>query len=191
MYAFLLKPALWHSWAIPNNFTLLSYTQSYHIVEVYPTLKHCWAIHCLSTLSNEERSKDTVVGFRATLSAAYQNRVKCHPIAQWKIDLTKLQADNLITTCTYVGAQLKPMPWKEILYINHHAIVSVGWFMSMRFEKQFPKWLEGRNDQGTARKAWRDYMVDWYLNKLDFSCDRKPLPFRDINPTNLNHTIWK
>ena len=34
-------------------------------------------------------------------------------------------------------------------------------------------------------------MVDWYLNKLDLTCDRNPLPFIDINPTGLNHTIFK
>ena len=40
-------------------------------------------------------------------------------------------------------------------------------------------------------KAGRDSMVDWYLNKLDLTCDRKPLPLIDINPTGLNHIILK
>ena len=84
--------------------TLLSYTQSYHIVEVYPTTKHCWAIHCLTTLSNNGRSKYIAVSFRATLWAANQNRVMRHPISHWKLDLTKWQTDDLITSCTY-GAQ--------------------------------------------------------------------------------------
>ena len=34
-------------------------------------------------------------------------------------------------------------------------------------------------------------MVDWYLNKLDLTCDRKPLPAIDINPTSLNHINLK
>ena len=110
VYAFSLKPASLHFWAIPNFSTLLSYTQSCHIVEVYPTLKHCWAINCLRTLLNCGRSKYTAVGFRARLSAPNQNRVIRHPIAQWKIDLTNWETDNLNTTCTYMGAKLKPMP---------------------------------------------------------------------------------
>ena len=40
-------------------------------------------------------------------------------------------------------------------------------------------------------KAWRDYMIDWYLNKLDSTCDRKPLPFIHFDPTGLNHIILK
>ena len=40
-------------------------------------------------------------------------------------------------------------------------------------------------------KAWRDYMIDWYLNKLDLTCDRKPLPIIDLNPTGLNHVNLK
>ena len=57
--------------------------------------------------------------------------------------------------------------------------------------KQFRKWLEARNDQQTAKKAWRVYMIDWYLNKLDLTCNRKPFPIIGINPTDLNHKIWK
>ena len=34
-------------------------------------------------------------------------------------------------------------------------------------------------------------MVDWYLNKLDLTCDRKPFPFIDINLTDLDHIILK
>ena len=32
-------------------------------------------------------------------------------------------------------------------------------------------------------------MIDWYLNKLDLTCHRNPLPFIDINPTDLNHDL--
>ena len=46
-----------------------------------------------------------------------------------------------------------------------------------------------RNDQRTAKKASRDYMVDRYLNKMDLTCDRKPLLFIDLKPTDLNHII--
>ena len=99
MYAFLLKPALLHCWARPNIFTMLSYTQSCNIVEVYPTLKHCWAIHCLSKLSKYGRSKYTAISFRATLSAANQNSVIRHPISQWKIDLTKWQPNIYLYFC--------------------------------------------------------------------------------------------
>ena len=34
-------------------------------------------------------------------------------------------------------------------------------------------------------------MIDWYLNKLDLTCDKKPLPFINFNPTSLNHIILK
>ena len=34
-------------------------------------------------------------------------------------------------------------------------------------------------------------MVDGYLKKLDLTYDKNPLPFKDINPTGLNHVIWK
>ena len=63
--------------------------------------------------------------------------------------------------------------------------------MNMKFVKQFRKWFEARNDQRTARKAWRDYMLSWYLKKFDLTCDKKPLTFIDINPSGLNHNIWK
>ena len=32
-------------------------------------------------------------------------------------------------------------------------------------------------------------MVDRYLNTLDLTCDRNPLPFIDIKPTDLNHDL--
>ena len=51
--------------------------------------------------------------------------------------------------------------------------------------KTVPKWLEARKDQQTAKKAWRDYLVNCYINKLDLTCDRKPLPFLDINRSDL------
>ena len=63
--------------------------------------------------------------------------------------------------------------------------------MSMKFEKQFRKWFEVGKDQSTARKKPKDYMVDWYLNKLESACDRKPLPFIYFNPTELNHKNCK
>ena len=53
----------------------------------------------------------------------------------------------------------------------------------MKFVKQFRKGFEARSDQRTPRKAWGDYMVDWYLKKMDLTYDRKPLPFIDNNPT--------
>ena len=39
--------------------------------------------------------------------------------------------------------------------------------------------------------AWRDYMVDFNLNELDLTCNRKPLTFIDFNPTGLIHKILK
>ena len=54
--------------------------------------------------------KYTDVGSCATLTTTNQNRVIRRPLAQRTSDLTKLQTDNLITTGTYVGAKLKPMP---------------------------------------------------------------------------------
>ena len=59
--------------------------------------------------------------------------------------------------------------------------------MSIKYEKQIHKWLEARNDQQTARKAWSDYVVDCYLTKLDLTCARKPIPFIHINSTDLNY----
>ena len=56
------------------------------------------------------RSYYSAVKFRETLSAAYQNKVLRHPIAQRKLDLNKLQAENLIPTCIYMGTNLKPLP---------------------------------------------------------------------------------
>ena len=52
--------------------------------------------------------------------------------------------------------------------------------MSINYIKQFPKRLEARNDQHTAREAWSDYTVICYLNKLILTCGRKPLPYEDI-----------
>ena len=36
-------------------------------------------------------------------------------------------------------------------------------------------------------KARRDYIIDWYLKKLDLTCNRKPLLFIDYNRTCLSH----
>ena len=76
---------------IPNNNTLLSYTY-------------------LSTLSNYGRPYNTAAIFGETLSTANQSRVFSHPIAQSKINMTTLQADNLIPIFTYMGTNLKPLP---------------------------------------------------------------------------------
>ena len=57
--------------------------------------------------------------------------------------------------------------------------------MGIKYVKQFRKWLEARKDQQTAKKAWSDYIVNCYKNKLDLTCDRKPLPFLDINRSDL------
>ena len=59
--------------------------------------------------------------------------------------------------------------------------------MSIKYEKQIHKWLEARNDQQSARKAWSNYVVNCYLNKLDLTCARKPIPFIHINPTDFNY----
>ena len=50
----------------------------------------------------------------------------------------------------------------------------------MNIEKWFRKWLEARNDQHTATKAWSEYIVNCNLIELDSTCDRKPLPYIDI-----------
>ena len=70
-------------------------------------------------------------------------------------------------------------------------MVSASWLTSIKYVKQFGKWLEARNDRQTAREAWIDYIVNCYLNILDLTCDRKPSPFIDINPTDLNYVIKK
>ena len=63
--------------------------------------------------------------------------------------------------------------------------------MSIKYEKPINKWLQARNDQQTARKAWSDYVVNCYLNKLDLTCARKPIPFINFNPTDLNYITRK
>ena len=63
--------------------------------------------------------------------------------------------------------------------------------MNIKYEKQIHKWLEARNDQQTARKARSDYVVNCYLNKLDPTCARKPIPFIHNNPTDLNYKTTK
>ena len=59
--------------------------------------------------------------------------------------------------------------------------------MKIKYEKQIHKWLKARNDQQTARKAWNDYVVNCYLYKLDLICAKKTIPFKHINPTDLNY----
>ena len=86
---------------------------------------------------------------------------------------------------------LKPIPWKETLWTNRQAVVFASSFASVNYVQQFREWMGARNDQQTARKAWSDYIVECYLNKLDISFDRKPLPFIDFNSTDLNHITWK
>ena len=63
--------------------------------------------------------------------------------------------------------------------------------MIIKYEKQIDKWLEARNDQQTARKTWSDDVVNCYLNKLDLTCAKKPIPFIHINPTDLNYITRK
>ena len=63
--------------------------------------------------------------------------------------------------------------------------------MTLKYEKQIHKWLQERNDQETARKAWSDYVVNCYLNKLDLTCARKPIPIIHIKPTDLNFITRK
>ena len=63
--------------------------------------------------------------------------------------------------------------------------------MSIKYEKEIHKWFEARNDQQTARKAWSDYVVNCYLNKLDLTSARKPIPILSINPTDLNYITRK
>ena len=63
--------------------------------------------------------------------------------------------------------------------------------MSIKYEKQTHKWLEARNDQQTARKVWSDYVVNCFLNKLVLTCARKPIPFINITPTDLNYITRK
>ena len=63
--------------------------------------------------------------------------------------------------------------------------------MNIKYEKQIHKWLEARNDQQSARKAWSDYVDNCYLKILDLTCARKPIPFLHINPTNLNYITRK
>ena len=60
---------------------------------------------------------------------------------------------------------------------------------SIKYIKQFRKWLEARTNQHTARKAWSDYIVICYLKNLNLTCDRKLLLYIDINPTYLNYRI--
>ena len=57
--------------------------------------------------------------------------------------------------------------------------------MNIKYEKQMHKWLEARNDQPTARKAWSDYAVNCYLYKLDLICAKNTIPFKHINPNDL------
>ena len=63
--------------------------------------------------------------------------------------------------------------------------------MSFKYIKQFRKWFEARNDQYIAREARSDYIVIFYLNKLNLTCDRKALPNIDLNPTCLNYRTRK
>ena len=63
--------------------------------------------------------------------------------------------------------------------------------MSIKYVEQFRKWFEARTDQHAARKAWSDYIVICYINKLNLTCDRKLLPCIDINPTYLNYRTKK
>ena len=63
--------------------------------------------------------------------------------------------------------------------------------MSIKYIKQFRKWLEAKTDQHIAGKFWSGYIVICFLNKLNLTCDRKPLPYIDMNPTYLNYRTKK
>ena len=43
-------PVLLHCWAVPNLETLLTYTLSYYIAELFLILEHCWVIFCFNTI---------------------------------------------------------------------------------------------------------------------------------------------
>ena len=60
-----------------------------------------------------------------------------------------------------------------------------------KYQNQIREWLEARTDQDTARKAWSDYIVICYINKLNLTCDRKLLLYIDINSTCLNYKTKK
>ena len=51
--------------------------------------------------------------------------------------------------------------------------------------------MEARNDQQTAKKAWSDYIINCYFEKLDLTCDRTPLAFIDNNQSDLNYVTRK
>ena len=61
--------------------------------------------------------------------------------------------------------------------------------MNIKYEKQIQQWLELRNDQQTARKALSDHAVNCHLYKLDLISARKTIPFKHINPTDLNYKL--
>ena len=133
----------------------------------------------LTIMSNYGVYKNTAVGSRETSQSesnitSPNSPIKNHP--------AEIQTDSLTPTCIYTGTNLEPLPEKEILYTTNHAVVSASSFTSIKFVKQFRKWLEARKDQHTARKLWSEYTVDCYLNKLHLNCDKKPLPFLDITP---------
>ena len=43
------------------------------------------------------------------------------------------------------------------------------WLTSIKYIKQFRKWLEARSDQQTAEKAWSDYIVNWLLKQIELN----------------------
>ena len=90
-----------------------------------------------------------------------------------------------------MGTNLKPLPKKEILLTNHHAIVLACWFTGIKYVKKLFKRLEARSGQLTAKEGWSDNIVNCYLIKMDLTCDRKPLPYIDIKPTDLSYITRK
>ena len=52
--------------------------------------------------------------------------------------------------------------------------------------KTVPLMVGSEDDQNTAKKAWSDYIVNCSLDKMDLTCDRKPLSYININPNDLN-----
>ena len=135
------------------------------------------------------RSLHTAVCFREMLSAANHNRVLRHPKAQSKIDLTKLQTNTLIPTYTYMGTNLKPLLYKNPVDQSCNSFSEL--IQNFKYSKRFHNSLEARNDQQKAKKLQNDYIVNCFLNSLDLTCDRKPLPYRDDNPTKLNYKKLK
>ena len=84
-----------------------------------------------------------------------------------------------------IGHTFKIIAIKRNLVDQSSCKILASWLTGIKYIKQFRKWLEARKDQQTAKKAWGDYIVNCYNNKLDLACDKKPLAFLDINRSDL------